>query len=83
MLLLCDPNSFSSMEEAYDFFEKELSLPSWFGRNPDALYDCLTDIGYHVTLLLPPVQENAVAKKLLPLLQDAVAENPNLTIRRY
>lgn len=83
MLLLCDPNSFSSMEEVYDFFEKELSLPDWFGRNLDALYDCLTDISQPVTLLLPPLQENAVAEKLLPLLQEAAAENPNLTIRRY
>lgn len=82
MLLLCDPNSFSTMEEAYDFFEKELSLPSWFGRNLDALYDCLTDISYPVTLLLPPAQENAVAEKLLPLLQDVEKENPRFMLIR-
>lgn len=83
MLLLCDLNAFSDMEEAYDYLEKELSLPSWFGRNMDGLYDCLTDIGYPLTFLLPPVQEGLPAKRILPVLEDAAKENPNLSILSY
>lgn len=83
MLLLCDFNAFSTMEEAYDYLEKELSLPAWFGRNLDALYDCLTDLGHPLTFLLSPVQESIPAKRLLPVLEDAAKENPNLSIRTY
>lgn len=83
MLLLCDPSTFSTMEEVYDFFQRELSLPSWFGRNLDALYDCLTDVSQPLTLLLPPGQKTEISNKLLPLLRDAAEENPNLTLRTY
>ena len=31
--------------EAMELLGRALALPEWWGRNLDALYDCLTDLG--------------------------------------
>lgn len=36
----------------HDLLAKELALPEWYGRNLDALYDCLTDICEETHLIL-------------------------------
>ena len=37
------PDRISSMDDLYDVFSQELSFPAYFGRNLDALYDCLSE----------------------------------------
>ena len=34
----------ASMAEMHDILALELNLPQWYGRNLDALHDCLTDL---------------------------------------
>jgi RNAse (barnase) inhibitor barstar len=36
----------TSRAEALDAIGAALSFPSWYGRNLDALYDCLTDLSW-------------------------------------
>ena len=45
MLVLCDFERLATPEAVYDYLQQELSFPDWFGRNLDALYDALTEIG--------------------------------------
>ena len=35
-------NEFEWAEEFYDLIQKKMSLPDWFGKNADALWDMLT-----------------------------------------
>ena len=35
---------FESTEEIHDYIAEELSFPSYYGKNLDALYDVLTDL---------------------------------------
>jgi len=63
----------------------ELDLPEWYGRNLDALYDCLTDLKNDVRIILPdfPILEEQLgryAQALLSTLKDAAAENPHIHI---
>lgn len=37
-----DRNDFIFAEEFYNVFQQKLKLPSWFGKNADALWDVLT-----------------------------------------
>ena len=64
----------------HDLLSERLHLPAWYGRNLDALYDCLTDLT-EVTVFL----RNAGAMtgalgdygdKVLRVFRDAAAENP-------
>ena len=42
--VLIDGNVTENREMLHDAFASQLSLPEWYGRNLDALFDCLTDI---------------------------------------
>lgn len=68
----------------YDQLSKDLDLPQWFGRNLDALYDCLTDqadsqiIIYRWQALSDTLGKKAEA--LRQVLTDAGLESSRLTV---
>ena len=64
---------------------ERLQLPSYYGRNLDALYDVLTEIGTDTELILEDpaaVVENLgkYGEALLSTMQEAAESNPHLTI---
>ena len=65
----------------HDILARELCFPEWYGRNLDALHDCLTSIHQdtritflHVSALPFP------SGGLLRVLRDSENENPRLEI---
>lgn len=46
-----DASRFNGMETFYDEVIRTFSFPDHFGRNLDALYDCLTDIGEDMNVI--------------------------------
>lgn len=46
-MLVCivDGNEVKNRETLHDVLARSLRFPEWYGRNLDALYDCLTDAG--------------------------------------
>ena len=67
----------------HDLFEGYFPAP--YGRNLDALYDCLTCLGTELTVeldesSLQATLEDRYYDKLLRMLRDAAEENPNLTL---
>ena len=74
---LCD------REEAMELLGQTLALPEWWGRNLDALHDCLTDLGCPVRLELDnreAVEASPFGRRLLRVLEDSAAENPCLEL---
>ena len=55
----------------------ELAFPQWYGKNLDALHDCLTDLSQHVTFTLHYPE---LLPGLVRVLTGSAAENPNLTV---
>lgn len=56
---------------------RALALPEWWGRNLDALHDCLTDLGRPVRLEISgrkAMEMSAFGRRLLRVLEDAAAE---------
>lgn len=69
--------------EAMDLLEEALSLPEWWGRNLDALHDCLTDLGRPVRLELynhADMAESRFGRRVLRVLRDSAAESPSLEL---
>ena len=64
-------------EEAMELLGRTLALPEWWGRNLDALYDCLTgELGRPVRLELSgraALEEADFGGRLLRVLEDAAA----------
>lgn len=66
-----------------DYLGARLELPEWWGRNLDALYDCLTEPGEPKLLILADravMEETEFGRLLLRVLEDAAGENPSLWI---
>lgn len=70
-------------ETAMELLGEALELPDWWGRNLDALYDCLTQPGCAARLVVEgrrDVEETAFGRRLLRVLEDAAEENPRLEL---
>ena len=74
-----------TMEDVHARFFQTLSLPAYYGRNLDALYDCLTDWREPVTvrLLHREALEDRLGRRgraLVRLLRRAAEENPRVSL---
>ena len=69
----------------YDYLTERLGLPGYFGRNLDALHDCLTSISEPTRLVIyrpAPMLEalGQYAETAMQLLRSTAAENPCLEV---
>ena len=76
---------FKTKEKAHIYLKQVLCLPSYYGNNLDALYDCLTDIHEEQTIIIPkeimnPPYLGTYGKQMLRVFEDAAKENPHLQI---
>jgi len=70
-------------EEAMELLGRALALPEWWGRNLDALHDCLTEPGEPARLELSnraAMEGTPFGRLLLRVLEDSAAENPCLEL---
>ena len=79
MLILCDFERLNSADAVYDYLQGELSFPAWFGRNLDALHDCLTDIGEPTRLVLTGTA-GPCGQHFLRVFKDAARRNKYLSV---
>ena len=76
-----DCSRIESMAALHELLARELRFPGWYGRNLDALHDCLTAIceDTQITFLHFPALPFPTAG-LLGVLRDSENENPKLDI---
>ena len=60
--------------------EKALALPDWWGRNLDALHDCLWECGEVFLVVKNPgaLRSTPFGRALWQVLADTAAENPQI-----
>lgn len=76
-----DCTTITSMAEMHDILARELNFPGWYGRNLDALHDCLTAIFEETTITFlhfPSLPFRSVG--LLNVLRDSEGENEKLEV---
>ena len=85
MAIMLDGKAMVDRPGAHSHLAQRLDLPTYYGRNLDALYDVLTEIGEETELIL--TEPAAVAEQmgkygeaLLATLQEAAEENPRLIV---
>ena len=82
-IIVLDGAEMLTREAAHNYLARRLALPDHYGRNLDALYDCLTEIGEETLAVLYRREVMAAAlgdcgEALLQTLRDAAGENPRL-----
>lgn len=58
-------------DEGHDYLKKALNFPEYYGKNLDALYDCLCEISCEIEL----VNSGSVEKDIIDTFSDAASEN--------
>ena len=64
-------------KEGHEYLKKALNLPDHYGKNLDALYDCLTDIGVETEIHLK--NSSLVSLDMIDTFFDASVVNKYLT----
>ena len=85
MVIILDGTAMTDRVAAHNHLVERLELPTYYGRNLDALYDMLTEIGQETEIILndPAAvaeQMGRYGESLLDTLREAAEENPRLTM---
>ena len=77
-------NKMTSREVLHTYLAKKLAFPAYYGKNLDALHDCLTEVGQPTQLELVNTAAlealGAYGQALCSTLRDAARHNPALTL---
>ena len=85
MQAIIDGAIIESRQQLHDTLSEQLCFPAHYGRNLDALFDCLTDITEDTELHLLHQEElfahlGVYADVLRGVLRDACGENSHLSL---
>ena len=76
-MYILDGAMMNTKEKAHDHLQEQLGLPPCYGRNLDALYDCLSVMTGRVRLYHTAEMRRSLAaygEKILRVLKDAQSE---------
>lgn len=75
-----DGNVLADASFVHDYLKQQLEFPDYYGKNFDALYDCLTDLdGVEITIKTPS-EDGAVFQKVVRIFQAAAAANEHIQL---
>lgn len=66
--------------DGHDYLKEVLNFPDYYGKNLDALYDCLTDIGVETEITL--INGSYISDDIVETFVDASDENSFLIFKR-
>lgn len=78
-------STITELDQIHDYIASELCFPCWYGKNFDALHDCLTDISEVTVIKLKEFDSlyDSIGRKadiLKRVLLEASLENASLSL---
>ena len=78
-------NRMPTKEAMHTYLAQKLKFPSYYGKNLDALHDCLCEISHplHITVTFTnrlTEELGEYGKTFLEVLKDVAEENENITV---
>ena len=77
MQYILDGSQMTTRESAHEHLAKQLRFPDYYGKNLDALYDCVTNLPDAEIVI---VFSSAMDKDVQRVLLDAARHSSNLTV---
>lgn len=78
--IILDGNLLGDISQVHDYLKEMLEFPEYYGKNLDALYDCLTDLVDVEITITAPEEDGAIFQKVLRVFKAADRENENLKL---
>ena len=75
-----DGNRLGNADQVHDYLKEVFEFPEYYGKNLDALYDCLTDLVDVEITITAPEEDGAIFQKVLRVFKAADRENENLKL---
>ena len=75
-----DGNLLADATTLHDYLKEALDLPDYYGKNLDALHDCLTDLDNIEISITMPEENGAIFQKVLRVFKAADRENDSLKL---
>ena len=83
MTIRLDCKNLAQRGQAHQYLARMLELPDYYGKNLDALFDCLTELG-GCTIILDGgadlSRSGGYGAKVLKVLEEAALANPRLRL---
>ena len=80
MELTLDAALFGNAKQVHNYIANALQFPDWYGRNLDALYDCLTERGGDTVIHLKNWPQSGPVYRVGWVIQEAAEENPHVSV---
>ena len=71
----------SEKENVHNYLKQTLGFPEHYGKNLDALYDCLTDLQDMEIKIHTSGQENVYLQRIIRVFKDAAEENNKIKVQ--
>ena len=83
-IIVLDGRRMTDRETAHLYLKKKLELPAYYGRNLDALYDCLCEMSgiQIIVTYVPEMKDNLrrYADNILDVLEAAAEKNRKIDV---
>lgn len=78
---ILDGTILGNQEKAHEYLKEMLELPEYYGKNLDALYDCLTDLKDFEIQVQIEEPKSEYLKKMIHVFQDAADDNDDILVQ--
>lgn len=79
--VILDARELKERDSAHAYLKEMLELPEYYGRNLDALYDCLTEMSEREILFVHTSEAGNYFPRIRRVFEDARLENPGLCVK--
>ena len=76
--IVLDGNILADAAKVHNYLMEMLEFPEYYGKNLDALHDCLTDLENVEITITTPEEDGAIFQRILRVFKAADRENETL-----
>lgn len=76
--VILDGNILADATQVHNYLKELLEFPEYYGKNLDALHDCLTDLENVEITITTPEEDGAIFQRILRVFKAADRENETL-----